>query len=165
MTIRYLTIVLITSFLVFGCAKRSVSPARNVYIQFKNHELNMILKKIHSFTAENGLSQELISIEPITESVIHYRNTQIGERTVYEIFSKKMSGTTVTFGINNSQIYCGLDLDVFIHNENKEHQFIKIFDTFVTELSSKYLVEPISENSIHRNKVKFGIAKSNEECI
>ncbi len=165
MTIRFLTIVLITGFLVFGCAKKSISPARNVYIKLKNHELNMVLKKIHSFTSENGLSQEPISIEPIAESVIHYRNTQVGEHTVYEIFSKKMSDTRVTLGLNNSKIYCGLDIDIFIHNNDKNHQFLKIFDTFVTELSSKYIIEPISDNSIHRNKVRFGIAKSNEECI
>ena len=165
MTIRFLTIAFVTGFLVFGCSNKSISPARNVHIQFKNHELNTVLKKIHSFATKNGLSQEPISIKPIAESVIHYRNTQIGERTVYEIFSKKISDTRVTLGLGNSKIYCGLDIHIFIHNDDKKHHFIEIFDSFITEISSKYIVEPISENSIHRNKVRFGIANSNKECI
>ena len=65
MTIRFLTIALVTGFLVFGCSNKSISPARNVHIQFKNHELNTVLKKIHSFATKNGLSQEPISINQL----------------------------------------------------------------------------------------------------
>lgn len=164
--IKFLVMLLVLSSFLSGCEKATnIPPERNVYIPLKNHELDGVLEKVRGFVRDNNLNKEDVSVDIIADPLRRYRNAALGERTVFEIYSKIMSDVRVTFMVRNHQLYCGLDLRLSFYGEDTRYDFIEIFDSFISELSEKYPVEPFNEASTLRKKVRIGVAPSNNECI
>ena len=164
-------VILFCISLLLGCSNdgSSAKLIRSYFIKFNYSQSDRVLQMLENFASVSKLTETPIPSDAFFRDTGKAGNVQ--NYTVFQVYSKSTnSDKYIVLSFDNSKLYCGLDLLLYVTDNEKNNEIVHDFDALITKLREYTNVElydpipTIEETSELRKTVRFGYANNDVHC-